>query len=72
VVANNIMKAIDDLKVEHSASKIGKYLTLSIGVATWNGEANMNETQLVAQADTAVYQAKAAGRHVVRIFDSEQ
>lgn len=68
VVANNIMKAVDSLKVEHSASLTGKYLTLSIGVATWTGEADMTETQLIAQADSAVYQAKSDGRHLVRVF----
>lgn len=68
VVANNIMKAIDDLKVEHKASLTGQYLTLSIGVATWDGETDMTETQLIAQADLAVYQAKSDGRHRVRIF----
>lgn len=68
VVANNIMKAVDSLKVEHSASLTGKYLTLSIGVATWRGEADMTETQLIAQADSAVYQAKSDGRHLVRVF----
>ncbi|RYY80063.1 MAG: GGDEF domain-containing protein [Moraxellaceae bacterium] len=68
VVANNIMKAIDELKVEHKASLVGQYLTLSIGVATWAGETDMTETQLIAQADLAVYQAKSDGRHRVRIF----
>lgn len=68
VVASNIMKAIDDLKVEHKASLVGQYLTLSIGVATWNGETDITETQLIAQADLAVYQAKSDGRHRVRIF----
>lgn len=71
VVANNIMQAVDDLKIVHSASVVGKYLTLSIGVATWHNEADMTETQLVAHADAAVYQAKSDGRHRVRIFEKE-
>lgn len=68
VVATNIMEAVDGLKIEHSATSTGKYMTLSIGVATWSGAADMTETQLVAQADLAVYQAKSDGRHQVRVF----
>ncbi|MDR9778436.1 diguanylate cyclase, partial [Rhizobium hidalgonense] len=59
VVANNIMKAVDALNIEHNASIVKPYLTLSIGVATWAGETDITETQLIAQADRAVYQAKA-------------
>ncbi|XID75266.1 diguanylate cyclase domain-containing protein [Alkanindiges sp. WGS2144] len=71
VVANNIMRAIDALKIPHKASSAGEYLSLSIGVTTWNGEPDMDATQLIAQADMAVYQAKAAGRHLVRVFEPE-
>lgn len=71
VVANNIMRAIDALKIEHKASNVSEYLTLSIGVATWSKEENMNVNKLIAQADAAVYQAKAEGRHAIRVFGVE-
>ena len=72
VVANNIMKAVDALNIEHNDSIVKPYLTLSIGVATWAGEPDITETQLIAQADSAVYQAKAEGRHLVRVFKPKQ
>ncbi len=72
VVANNIMTAVDQLDITHSASHVKPYLTLSIGIATWSGEPEMTETTLVSQADQAVYQAKADGRHLVRVFNPGQ
>lgn len=72
VVANNVMKAVDQLSITHGTSHIKPYLTLSIGIATWSGEPEMTETTLISQADQAVYQAKADGRHLVRVFNSGQ
>lgn len=68
VVASNISKAVDGLKIAHRASKVADYLTLSIGIATWSQEENIDATKLIAQADEAVYQAKAQGRHAIRTF----
>lgn len=71
VVANNIMRAVDSLKIEHKTSNVAEHLTLSIGVATWAQEENMTMNKLIAQADAAVYQAKAEGRHAIRVFGVE-
>jgi diguanylate cyclase (GGDEF)-like protein len=71
VVANNIMKAIDSLEIEHKSSSVAAHLTLSIGVSTWHNESDMNPNKLMAQADEAVYQAKADGRHTIRVFGAE-
>ena len=71
VVANNIMRAVDGLKIEHKSSNVAEHLTLSIGVATWAQEENMTVNKLIAQADAAVYQAKAEGRHAIRVFGVE-
>jgi diguanylate cyclase (GGDEF)-like protein len=68
VVASNISKAVDTLKIAHRASKVADYLTLSIGISTWNQEAEVDATKLIAQADMAVYQAKEQGRHAIRMF----
>lgn len=71
VVANNIMKAVDDLAIEHTSSTVASHLTLSIGVSTWHNESDMSPNKLMAQADEAVYQAKADGRHAIRVFGAE-
>lgn len=71
VVANNIMRAVDALKIEHKTSTVSEFLSLSIGVATWTQEENMTVNKLIAQADAAVYQAKAEGRHAIRVFGVE-
>jgi diguanylate cyclase (GGDEF)-like protein len=47
-------------------------LTASIGVATaGEGDTTVRSTDLVRDADLAMYAAKAAGRNVVRTFSSE-
>ncbi len=70
VVANNIMQAMDQLKIEHITSIVKPYLTLSIGIATWSDDLDITETMLIAQADKACYQAKSDGRNLVRVFHS--
>lgn len=69
VVASKIMQGVDRLFIENQSSSVSDYLTLSIGVATWHNEPNLTETQLVARADLAVYQAKNDGRHLVRVYE---
>lgn len=62
VVAERVREAIASRPVLASGNSIG--LTVSIGVATVE-DAGYNLDGLIRQADTAVYQAKAAGRNRV-------
>ncbi len=66
-VAENIRRQIELMTIE---SDEGQKLsvTLSIGVATYDGEFFADVEQLISAADQAVYAAKAAGRNRVRIF----
>ena len=61
-VAQRLLAAVDALGIPHAASPTTDHVTLSMGIATglpgtpgWN--------QLIDQADNALYQAKAGGRH---------
>lgn len=66
-VAERLRKATADY--DYSQIADGLRLTISIGLAKTDG--NMNEHQLLAQADTALYQAKNQGRNQVVIFNHD-
>lgn len=61
-IAQTLRSAIRALEIPHAASPISPYVTLSLGIASIIpiGESSFNE--LVAEADTALYQAKNEGR----------
>lgn len=64
--AHAVAAAIHDklraLRVEHAGSKDGM-VTVSIGLATWQGEPIDGVTALIDAADDALYQAKSQGRN---------
>ena len=67
VVAHRIREAVKNLKLEHRASEISDYVTLSIGVASLIPEDDSQAKQLIELADRALYQAKNSGRDRVSI-----
>ncbi len=72
-VADTMLCAIDQLQIPHQSSPSAPHVTASFGVATWRPERepNLSIDELIHQADSAVYQAKALGRHRVRLFGVE-
>ena len=52
------------------AGKSIHHSTTSIGIALFDGDA-ISADELVKRADTAMYQAKAAGRNTLRFFDPQ-
>ena len=72
-VAEKMLQAVDQLQIPHRASPSAPHVTASFGVATWypTKQATLTIDQLIHQADSAVYQAKALGRHRVRLFGVE-
>lgn len=61
-LAANIVSRVQDAKIEHQKSAIGGYLTLSIGICHCIPDSSMKITDLIAQADIALYEAKQQGR----------
>ena len=59
----NLCKIIEDLQIEHSASKISQYVTASIGVATISHAKDHTMDHLYSFADKALYEAKNKGRN---------
>jgi len=66
VVANLIRSNIELLSIENIKSE-SKVITVSIGVTTMEG-IDINETDILKQADIALYQAKNNGRNQVKVF----
>ncbi|EAW37970.1 diguanylate cyclase domain-containing protein [Lyngbya sp. PCC 8106] len=64
-VAEGIRQAIKSLNIPHSQSKIADCITVSSGVASVVPQANDSPSNLIATADTALYEAKKKGRDCV-------
>ncbi|MDF1584638.1 MAG: diguanylate cyclase [Methyloprofundus sp.] len=62
LVAENIRKTIQALKIKHEYSTAANVLTVSIGVSSLQGN-DLNEVDLFKQADIALYSAKNKGRN---------
>ena len=69
VVAEEIQQNLKAVHVEHKASTVSEFLTLSIGVSSWVPQQNTTAQILVQTADQALYQAKQTGRDRVVVFD---
>ncbi|MGF6602466.1 diguanylate cyclase (GGDEF)-like protein [Paraburkholderia sp. GAS448] len=63
-VAETIRDEVFSLGIEHAGSEQGR-ITVSIGVATWQGKKSNTVESVVKAADEALYSAKAAGRNSV-------
>lgn len=68
-VAERICKAVGELAIPHAASSTAPHVTISLGVAAIVPTACSNLENLIAAADTALYQAKKEGRNRVAIAE---
>lgn len=65
ITADEIRRAVEQLEIEHGNSDVASVLTISAGVATVNAADDGNAESLHANADEALYSAKASGRNRV-------
>lgn len=66
-VAAQVREAVEGLGIPHQASSVAPHVTASVGVATICPDLGLRSAQLIAQADEAVYAAKAAGRNCIKV-----
>lgn len=66
-VAVEVQSNLRDLELAHSHSRVGHYVTLSLGVASTIPSPESTSGMLIAAADEALYEAKAAGRDRIRV-----
>lgn len=60
-----LAEAVATLQLEHKASNISPFVTVSVGIATTTPAPDKEPKQLFEQADRALYESKAAGRNRV-------
>jgi len=62
-VANKIAHTVETLQIEHTASTVSGYVTVSVGVASTVPPRDGQLTTLIEMADAALYEAKRMGRN---------
>ena len=65
-VAESIRRAVFEQAIPHSGSKVADRVSLSLGLATYNGQYRQAQ-QLIEAADGALYRAKEHGRNRVEV-----
>jgi diguanylate cyclase (GGDEF)-like protein len=68
VIAQRIHTAIQDLAIPHQASKVSNIVTISIGISSLIPTSELSPSNLIEQADQALYRAKQQGRNQSVIF----
>ena len=70
VSAHNLMEHMKDLKISHEPSTI-KYVTLSVGIACSSWDTFSTPTELLEQADSALYHAKNGGKNKSVLYKTD-
>lgn len=68
-VAQNIRQAVASLKIAHKKSSAANVVTTSIGLATSQFTTGLTLSDVISQADKALYLAKRQGRNQVQTHD---
>lgn len=66
IIAERLRSVVSNLNIPHSESKIADYITVSIGIASFQPDTDCNAAHFLEMADTALYSAKHDGRNCVR------
>ena len=64
-LAERLRREVAGLQIPHAESQVSAYITMSLGVATLTPSSETSPTQLIANADEALYVAKEGGRNRV-------
>jgi diguanylate cyclase (GGDEF)-like protein/PAS domain S-box-containing protein len=61
-IAEQLLDAVQNLRIPHAECTGRPYVTISLGSATWKPEHTTSQAELFTLADSALYQAKREGK----------
>lgn len=64
-LAEQCREKVFQQQLPHAASKVSPYVTISLGMATLKPATDLDMSELIRQADMALYKAKESGRNQV-------
>ncbi len=67
--AKALVQKVEDMKIPHPMSSHSQYVTISVGMANTVPNNDNSYTQLLDEADKALYSAKESGRNTVMVSD---
>ena len=67
-VAERVSSFVDGLAIKHEYSDAAAHVTISIGITSMTADHEHSITDMLKQADIALYQAKANGRHQYVVY----
>ena len=70
-IAERIRRSIYDCQIPHEASQVGHYVSISCGVATRPMKSCIPLSEILVQADQALYQAKRNGRNQIYLHQGD-
>jgi diguanylate cyclase (GGDEF)-like protein/PAS domain S-box-containing protein len=70
VVAERLRNGIQDLRILHAGSRVSKFVTISLGVASIIPNKYISANELIERADKALYKAKLDGRNRYSVYTS--
>ena len=62
-IAETMRKNVEELRIPHEASPVSEYVTVSLGIETFEDLADKDPDDLINNADEALYKAKENGRN---------
>ena len=69
MVGQRIVDNVSNTNIKHTGSMISPYITVSVGLFTYDGRKEMTTNSVIRMADEALYKAKNEGRNRICTLD---